>query len=40
MLENLAYAGWWFRELAAFCLWWVFTGRQMFSRKLDKGDNP
>lgn len=35
MLETLAYAGWWFRELLAITLWWVFVGRDEMARKLD-----
>lgn len=36
MLEDLAYVGWWFRELLALCLWWVFVGQEEVLRKLDK----
>lgn len=40
MLENLAYMGWWFRELLALCLWWVFVGRDEMARKLDNRHKP
>lgn len=36
MLEHLAYAGWWFRELLAIALWWVFVGQEEVARKLYK----
>lgn len=39
MLEDLAYVGWWFRELLTIGLWWVFVGRSELARKLDKPNN-
>lgn len=39
MLETLAYAGWWFREILAIALWWVFVGQGEVLRKLDNRNN-
>lgn len=35
MLEALAYAGWWFRELVHIVLWLVCVGYPEFRRELD-----